>query len=131
MHPAVEIARSLIGVKWVHQGRNPKIGIDCAGLVVLSYGIKGEVPNYARNPHRGTMERELTKWIGEPLQDGSVQPGDVVALGDGRVARHCGIVGDFIYGGLSLIHTDSVVGQVVEVNLSDWLAARIKLVFRK
>ena len=50
-------AEKLIGVKWVHQGRSAKYGVDCIGVVgVVGYNLEivepAGIPNYARRPNR-------------------------------------------------------------------------------
>jgi len=58
----VDLARRLLGVPWVHQGRSVH-GVDCIGLVVLVEIAKGrEVPDradYPQEAHDDNLEREL------------------------------------------------------------------------
>ncbi len=130
--PAVIAARALIGVPWRHQGRNPDVGIDCAGLIVLAFGFPPErdFTAYGRMPHDGLLEQHLAAVFGPPI-DGDLKPGDVVAMAYGRVIRHVGIVGDYVHGGLSLIHTDSTLGHVTEHPLDGKWVARVRLVYRQ
>jgi len=115
-------AREFIGVPWAHQGRNPAVGIDCVGLVVLSLRACGievkDRTDYGRHPD-GSIRAEITAALGAPAQ--GVQPGDV-ALVNFRAERHVGIV-SCDRDGLTLIHADSHRGKVVEHPMdARWLA---------
>lgn len=128
----VEIARSYLGVPWVHQGRDPRFGIDCVGLGLLAFDVTSSA-DYGRHPHNGRLREELVRYFGEPVDD-EPRVGDVLELAGtakSRIGRHVGIVGDYLYGGLSLIHTDSMVGCVTEHPLDEFWRLRIRGVFRK
>lgn len=59
--------------------------------------------------------------FGPSLGRFDLQPGDVVSIAYARATRHVGVVGDYPFGGLSLIHTDLMVGMVTEHRLdSKW-----------
>lgn len=126
----VERARSLLGVPWEHQGRNPAIAIDCIGELIFAFEIYAPIPTYGRDPVDTQLEDALRAQFGPPVTDGP-KVGDVVVLAFGKRLRHVAIVGDDIYGGLSLIHTDSIVKKVVEHPLDAKWAARIKEVYRR
>lgn len=127
----VEIARSLLNVPWVHQGRDPAIGIDCAGMLLLAFETH-DPTTYGRNPHAGLFEQRCEHHLGPPVDD-EPRVGDVVLLGSGwrGPGRHVGILADYIYGGLSIIHTDSVVGRVVEHPFDDKWRRRVRKVYRR
>lgn len=127
----VEIARSLLDVPWVHQGRNPAVGIDCAGMLLLAHEV-GDPTTYGRNPHAALFEQRMQTHLGPPVMD-AVRYGDSVLLGFGKrgPARHCGIIADYVEGGLSIIHTDSVVGRVVEHPFDDKWQRRVRFVYRR
>lgn len=118
-------ARALVGVRWVHQGRNPAVGIDCAGLgaVVLAkngYTIEDR-SDYGKDPD-GTLTAEITRVLGDPIA-GPMQAGDVVLMQFApNKPRHVGIIGSHPHG-LTLIHACSRARRVVEILLDDrWLA---------
>ena len=125
-------ARALIGVPWKHQGRHPTVGIDCVGLLVLALGVTEDgLPAYGRDPHEGLLETALERQLGPPLPTNAQWlPGDVAALAYGGPIRHCGLLGDLPEGGLSLIHTDSHLGQVTEHPLNAQWRRRVRLVYR-
>ena len=57
---AVARARALLGTRFVAQGRDPAIGLDCVGLALLAYAIDpvGVSDDYRLSgAHRGTILR--------------------------------------------------------------------------
>ncbi|WP_396615441.1 hypothetical protein ACHZ97_14280 [Lysobacter soli] len=125
----VEIARRSIGVPWLHQGRDPAVGIDCVGLLVLAFEYPGPTPDYGRDPFDGLLESHLQAHFGASRTDG-VRVGDVLAFAFAGAVRHVGLVGDYLYGGLSLIHTDSHLGRVTEHPLDAKWLRRVRGVYR-
>lgn len=118
-----QAARRYLRVPFRHQGRNPARGIDCIGLLVLAAHDAGldlgahDRRNYGRDPAHRLLDERLQAAFGAPRATADLQPGDVVALRyAGRAMRHVGIVGER-EGRLSLIHTDSQHGRVVEHDL--------------
>lgn len=136
-----EAARRYLGVRWVHRGRTES-ELDCVGLgVVAAQDLGWEVldrDDYSRRPLQGQLEAQLQANFGPPVLTApfcrkQLQPNDVVAMRfakNGRV-RHVGIVGKHPEGGLSLIHTDSAIGRVVEQRIDQHLLARIASVYRR
>lgn len=131
----IERARELIGVPYLHLGRDFN-GIDCVGLLVYADEVDlGVVPAYPRDPVNGELEHNLNAYYGEPLIDRTplldeLAPGDVVALQYKGPIRHVGLVGDHPAGGVSLIHTDANLGRVTEHRLDAKWLRRIKKVYR-
>ncbi len=105
----VAVARSWIGTPFHHQATLKGVGVDCAGLIrgvavelgLLDAAVIGEA-SYSRFPD-GSMkplcDRTLT-----PIEQGAVQPGDVLLFAIAEDPQHMGIVADYRWGGLSLIH---------------------------
>lgn len=130
----VEHARSMLGVRWRHQGRKPW-AVDCAGLVVLSFGAAGwpetnrSPANYGREPWDDMLRRTLVEFFGSPTS-GEYQQGDVALYRFGKSQpSHVGIIANHPSGGLSLIHASNLEG-VVEVSLTFDLASNIVEVYR-
>jgi hypothetical protein len=125
-------ARSLKGARWRHRGRKPW-ALDCVGLLVLSARAAGwpfaDEAHYGREPWEGRLRAALVDRLGEPV-DKPWQPGDV-ALVRWRPGEptHVAIMGDYPYGGLSLIHCENVNG-CVEHALDDRFVQCIVEVFR-
>ena len=117
-------ARSMIGTKWRHLGRSER-GVDCLGLVVVSlkasdYTIKYE-RKYGREPWKDGLREALRDHFGIPV-DGDWQPGDIalIKFTGNKEPSHVGILADYKYGGLSIIHSYSLI-SVTEHRLDkDW-----------
>lgn len=115
----IAAARSLMHVRWQHQGRD-KRGVDCAGLVIYSLKKIGrpvsDALGYGRLPYRGMLETLVRQNLGEPLPaDAKLQAGDVPLMKFvGSELCHCGIVTDYYLGGFSLLHAFAQNKEVVE-----------------
>lgn len=130
----VSEARRWLGTLHVHQGDSMH-GTDCGGLVRGVSVALGLIPsNYLElTPEslRG-YERRATDDLGMRLCDHywkripkmQIAPGDVVLIHwkASGIPQHCGIVGDYKGGGLSLIHA---LGKVIEHNYSDAWRGRV------
>jgi cell wall-associated NlpC family hydrolase len=109
----VAAARSLLQTPFHHQGREPGVGIDCAGVLIAVAWLTDlkprafDVTGYPRAPD-GTMLQALCDENLERIRSAELQPADVVLIrwGFGK-PQHLGIVGDHLHGGPSLIHADS------------------------
>ena len=125
-------ARSLLGAPWRHRGRKPW-AIDCLGLVVLSVEAGGfpmrDRLDYGREPWADGLQREMREHFGEPV--GEWLPGDVALLrwDTHPDPAHVAIIGDYPHGGLSLIHSYSLVA-VTEHRIDEQWQSRIVEVYR-
>ena len=135
----VSAARKYIGVPFLHQGRN-KHGLDCAGLAWISFRDAGfaatDYRAYGRTPHDGELEKAMEVALGAPVKVGNVseadlQAGDVVLMRFTIEPHHVGIIGDYPYGGFSLIHTSGHSRKVIEHRLAADHVKRITHIFRK
>lgn len=119
------VARSFLGVPFLHQGRNPEVGVDCVGLGVLYLRELGidvrDRTAYDRNPD-GTLRAELTRVMGAPIAEGPgcwehARPGDVLSIRFANLSRvperHVAIASE-LYGQPAMIHADSSQKRVVE-----------------
>lgn len=135
----VAAARRYLGASFVHQGRQPD-GPDCAGLLRLSLLDLGwpesalpDIAGYGRAPWRDGLRQTLESFYGPPAA--GLEVGDVV-LAVRRAgmpisrASHIAIVGDYVLGGFSLIHTRADIGKVVEHRMDEKEAALIVAVYR-
>lgn len=117
-------ARSYLGVPWRHQGRSRE-GIDCAGLVIKVAHELGlfdfDTADYSRQAKDETMLALCREHLVDVALAGA-RPGDVPVMRFGT-NRHIGIFGDYVHGGLSLIHAYSNhPRRVVEHRFGDdWL----------
>jgi cell wall-associated NlpC family hydrolase len=130
--------RDLIGVRWHHQGRDPVLGVDCIGVVIvylrsLGYTINDRT-DYTHDPD-GSLLAEATRVLGAPVALGAgagnfIQPGDVVLMEFSRhKPRHAAIVGDHPHGP-TIIHADNKAGKVVEHRADEQWKRRVVGVWR-
>lgn len=127
----VEIARTYLGTKWVHQGRS-RNGLDCIGLVEVAFSDYSlpDWTDYDRNPSGGLLEKRAREALGPPVPLASMRPNDIVLMAFPRVVRHVGIVGDHPDGGLTLIHTYRSINRVCEHRIDDRWHGLIRYVHR-
>jgi cell wall-associated NlpC family hydrolase len=132
--PRLDIAaRKYLGVPFLHQGRDPAVGIDCVGLLVNAAKDCGlhdlaahDFTAYARNPARGELERRVAAALTRVFD---AAPGDVVTLAFFGQTRHVGIIGH--HGNrLTLIHTYNSPAKVIEHGLDDQWRRRITGIYR-
>ena len=131
----VEEARRLIGVRFRHQGFDPRTGIDCRGLLLcIARAIGQELTrpyrtNYPRKPDpaefRSALEAELLE-----ISEEEAGEGDVLLLHAPREegATHVGVVAEGPYERM-LIHATEAKAGVVEEPLRRW-RGRIRGAFR-
>lgn len=127
----VSHARSLVGVKWQHGGRN-RHGLDCVGLLAV---VAREI-GYPYSDQRAYDEfpdgDRLLGFLRQNLDPARcLAPGVVVAMRmwKRRTPHHVGIVSIMATGSLGLIHTHSGVGRVVEHHLDPKWASRVTHLF--
>lgn len=126
-------ARSYLGVRFRHQGRSRQ-GVDCAGLIAVCLIALGREPTdveaYGREPLNQGLRAMLVENFGEPIAKADMQPGDVALMRFRGEPSHVGLVTDYPYGGLALIHAFAQVKKVVEHRIdSEWLGNIVE-VFR-
>ena len=112
------------GVRFRHQGRSRR-GVDCAGLLLVSMAAIGrpiaDLEAYGREPLGGGLRAMMVTNLGEPIPKDEMRPGDMVLMRFLGEPSHVGLIGDYLYGGLSLIHTFAQVRKVVEHRIdSEW-----------
>lgn len=126
----VAMARETIGTPYSHQGRVNGLALDCAGVPVhvgQRLGMSFEdVTNYGRLPQPIEMKKALDKNLVK-VPKSQMQPGDVVWIRFEKEPQHFGILGNYLYGGLSLIHAYNGLGvhRVGEHRLDEIWANRI------
>jgi hypothetical protein len=131
----VAIAREMLGARWQHQARVGGVAMDCAGLPILigqRLGMSVDaLANYGRLPQPVEMRAELERHLVRVSRE-AMQAGDVAWLRFDAEPQHFGILGDYVHGGLSLIHAFNGAGvnRVVEHRLDDEWRGRIVAVWR-
>lgn len=118
----IRAARDCLGTPFHHQGRQPGVGLDCGGLLVVALRAVGVDPidmaGYARRPHGGTLERLLDSQsflVRVAIQERAVA--DVLLMRFGAEPQHLALL-----TGETIIHAWEAVGKVVEHRLDGrWL----------
>jgi len=104
-------ARALVGIPFRPQGRDPRAGLDCVGLVLLTYGIAMDAVrrNYRLSgDHRAEAERELARFF-RRARAHVPRRGDLMLLAVTAEQLHFGIRTD-----IGFVHADARLGRVVE-----------------
>lgn len=115
----IAVARSYLGVKWRHQGRN-RMGVDCVGLVLCSLAELG-IPAPDMKGYRRTPDPIFVEHIrNNSLPADAPIPGTLGIFRDGTQPCHVGIFAT-MHGQTSLIHAYAGTGIVMEeVFIHDW-----------
>lgn len=120
----VRVARSYLETPWHHMGRLPGVGLDCAGVPVCVARELGQVaPDFDVPAYTPTPDgREMLEWCNTymtPVAREDMQPGDVVVLITDVYPQHMAILGDYVHGGLSIIHAANAAHppRVIETRL--------------
>lgn len=112
----VERARSLVGVQFRPQGRDPRTGLDCIGVVLWTFAIPAESVrrDYRLSGlHSGEVEAALSRWF---CHVGPTQTcrGDVMLFAISQRQSHLAV-----NCGNSLIHADAFLRRVVEIPMTN------------
>lgn len=128
----VQSARSLVGAKWRHHGRQPH-AVDCIGLIALAFRGCGmpfeDERHYGHEPMGGLLRAGAIKRWGAPERRGNAKVGSIVLMRWGNAPpSHTGIIGDHPDGGLSVIHATNLHG-VIEQRYAGMVYAAVTDVF--
>lgn len=126
----IDTALGMLDTPFVHQGRVPGVGLDCAGLVICVAARLGiehfDVPAYGRTPHHGLLEQTLDEQPGlVRIGRDDIQPGDILLMRFAREPQHVAI-----YTGDGVIHSWSQPGKVCAHGLDATWRARIVHAYR-
>ena len=121
----IAAARSYMGVRFKHQGRN-RHGIDCVGLCIVAMRTIGrpcyDAGAYSREPLKQGLRAALIRNLGDPVPKAQMRAGDVVSMTFRNEPSHVGIATDHPWGGFAVIHTFAQMRKVVEHRMDeDWL----------
>lgn len=98
----IDVAKTYIGTPYKYGG-NTRAGLDCSGLVFLSFSKKGyELP---RSSHQMAE-------TGRTVQLSDIEPGDLVffIIGGGKKINHVGLVTEVTEKGIKFIHATTKLG---------------------
>lgn len=125
----VSAARQLIDTPFVHQGRLPGIGLDCAGLAIATATALGlpvaDRTDYGRNPSGGLLEAALDAQPCLRRILSAPQPGDILLMRFAGDPQHLAIL-----AGATMIHAWSTVGKVCEHDFDAAWQRRVVRVYR-
>ena len=110
----VEAARGVLGVRWTHQGRDAKHGLDCIGLVLHALQVSGWQPRdpdtalfnrYGRFADDDAITAALEVEAARVELD-EVQPADLLLIhSEGfQFPQHLAIVSEVGQGNIYIIH---------------------------
>lgn len=126
----IAFARECIGTPFAHQARIPHVGLDCAGLVVLSVRAAGgeikDQTNYSRIPDgsfKVAIEEHCDKIGFEDLR-----PGDFVTFKFEKRHQHIGIISGI--EPLTMIHSWAQMRKVTENSVDDYWLTKLAGCYR-
>lgn len=129
-------ARSYLGTGWRHRGRRPGHKLDCVGLVVCAMAAAGRPVKdrvlYGREPEGDDLRGALRAEFGPALPKSQARVGDVALFRGHEYPLHVGILADYAFGGLSVIHASNEPGvrKVAENRLAEQWLDRLIEVYR-
>ena len=123
----IRIARTWLGVPFLHQGRS-RDGVDCGGLLIVvgrEAGVEILEPlTYSMSPDPAVIRAPLEMHCAViPVAD--ALPGDVLWLSFAGEPRHVAIVSD-----IGMIHAWAGPGKVVEHRIDATWQRRIRAAYR-
>jgi len=111
-------ARVFVGTRFRAQGRSARTGLDCAGLVIATFGIvDAEIRrNYRlRGDHRKELETNLSRYF-RSIDPSQLRSGDVLMMDVASDQQHLAV---WTIDGF--VHADACLGLVVETpGLPKW-----------
>jgi Cell wall-associated hydrolases (invasion-associated proteins) len=121
----VRVARSFSGTPYHHLGRLPGVGLDCAGVLICigrELGLVApdfDVPTYSPNPDGHSLIDWCDEFMGPDVQQEYMRPGDAIIVKVEKHPQHIAILGDYVHGGLSIIHSamNATPPRVIETRL--------------
>lgn len=113
----VETARTFLGTRWKHQGREPGRNLDCVGLIIKAAHIRGltdfDYTNYSREPNYNELVRHFEEHMDPVLPKRAIRIGDAMVFRQSKYPCHCGMVGEK-NGKHTLIHAYALYRKVIE-----------------
>ena len=118
-------ARSLLGVRFLHQGRDAEHGLDCLGLLLVvaanmgicfggKHPLEIDVPNYRTKPDTDFLQAQLARHL-LPVSRLELRASDIILLEIDGQPQHLAVLSDYpVPHALGMIHAYAVARKVVE-----------------
>lgn len=135
----IAAARSMLGTRFVHQGRQPAAGVDCIGLLICAAKMIGinliDHTTYGRNPNPRQLLGKFEENAMLRFEPGDIDPlpGDLLLFFNKESAgpQHLALAAEGRDGyALSMIHTSNDLKKVVENPYADPWPASLHSVWR-
>ena len=131
----IAAALECMGTPFLHQGRVPGVGIDCAGLLVHCFKRLGlphqDERGYPRTPFDGQLERILDSQPSlQRIALADAGPGDWLIMRMSRDPQHIALHAGFERGHPYIIHSTSESGRVVRHRLDALNRTRVTGAYR-
>jgi NlpC/P60 family putative phage cell wall peptidase len=127
-NPLIAAARECLGTPFHHQGRQPGIGLDCIGLIVVALQATGKQvhdrSDYGKRPDGKSLETALAAHGAVPVQD--IAAGDILLFRYDGQPQHVALA----TGADSMIHSFAPAGEVVETLIGAYWRRRLVGIYR-
>ena len=124
----VTAAQTWIGTPFHHQGRVPRVGLDCIGLIVCALRVVDVIvrdrTDYGWMPDAALLQVELTRHGFAPVD--AQRAGDVLLFRFRGEPQHVALAQD----SQSMIHAYAPIGRVVATGISGPWSRRLCGVYR-
>jgi hypothetical protein len=130
-----------LGTRWQHQAHIKGVATDCGGLIYgvgLQLGLLRpvhEMPEaaffagYPRFATDGSMLKACSMLL-QRIDVAAANVADIVLMVYDNEPQHVGLLGDYVHGGLSIIHAYARIRKVVESRFDDQFRAKVIAAFR-
>jgi cell wall-associated NlpC family hydrolase len=124
----IAAARACLDTSFHHQGRQPGVGLDCIGLVIIAVKAAGidvhDRTDYGRRPDGKSLAAALIAH--GAASAGTVQAGDVLLFRYDGQPQHVALA----TGNTTMIHSFAPAGKVVETLIGDYWRRRLVGIYR-
>lgn len=124
----IAAARSCLGTPFHHQGRAPKAGLDCIGLIIVASQAAGiavhDRTDYGRRPDGTSLVEALMAHGGVPVED--ISAGDILLFRYDGQPQHVALA----TSQETMIHSFAPAGEVVETLIGTYWRRRLVGVYR-
>jgi NlpC/P60 family putative phage cell wall peptidase len=124
----IAAARKCLGTPFHHQGRRPRLGLDCIGLIVVALRAAGfdvrDRTDYARRPDGRSLIAALTEHGAVPAS--GIEAGDILLFRYDSQPQHAALA----TAPDRMIHSFAIAGEVVETIIGDYWRRRLNGIYR-